>query len=98
MIDGGKQQRQLLFKLFKEQGYNPLERPVENENESLEVVIGMALSVKFYKPISSIVFNYKNKRINISTGPFNEMYNALLYSNFFLFINSKLLTWMKKCR
>ena len=35
MIDGGKQQRQLLFKLFKEQGYNPLERPVENENESL---------------------------------------------------------------
>jgi hypothetical protein len=48
MIDGGKQQRQLLFKLFKEQGYNPLERPVENENESLEVVIGMALSVRFY--------------------------------------------------
>jgi hypothetical protein len=83
MIDGGKQQRQLLFKLFKEQGYNPLERPVENENESLEVVIGMALSVKFYNPISSIILKYKNKRINISTGPLNEKYNALLYSNFF---------------
>jgi hypothetical protein len=34
-----------LHKLFKEQAYNPLERPVEDENESLEVVVGMAIQV-----------------------------------------------------
>ena len=41
----GFHERRLLTRLFKEQAYNPLERPVEDENESLEVVVGMALSV-----------------------------------------------------
>ena len=45
LLVSGKHERRLLFKIFKEQGYNPLERPVENETESLEVVVGMALSV-----------------------------------------------------
>ena len=35
----------LLKKLF--QDYDPAERPVENENHTLEVQVGMSIQVKF---------------------------------------------------
>ena len=41
IIVAGKHQKRLLQTLFK--SYDPLERPVENENESLSVEIGLAL-------------------------------------------------------
>ncbi len=44
-LAAGKHERNLLKKLFRDQPYDPLERPVEDESESLSVVVGLALSV-----------------------------------------------------
>lgn len=40
-LDAGKHEKRLLQKLFAD--YDPLERPVENESQSLEVKVGMAI-------------------------------------------------------
>ena len=40
-LKAGERQKKLLSKLFKD--YNPLERPVEDDNQPLNVSVGLAL-------------------------------------------------------
>jgi hypothetical protein len=44
IADAGKNERRLLQKLFKD--YDPSERPIENETQSLDVSVGMAIQVR----------------------------------------------------
>ena len=41
MIKAGAPQKRLLTNLFK--NYNPLERPVENDADSLDVLVGLSI-------------------------------------------------------
>ncbi len=54
MKKAGKHQKRLLRKLFE--NYNPLERPVEDESQTLNVSLGLAL-----QQIVEVVSNRKYK-------------------------------------
>jgi len=62
-IVGGADQRRLLYNLFEENKYDPLERPVHNDSHTLPVTMSLALQqiIDFVS-----VLNTKLDRIFIS--------------------------------
>ena len=68
LILAGIRQKRLLTSLFK--NYNPLERPVENDNESLLVNVGLSL-----QQIVDIVISKNIKLLFIWILSINNVYN-----------------------